>query len=342
MKVLVTGGSGYFGLLLIKKLLRKGYTVGSLDINKSDTFKSKVKFHQVDIRDLESLRKALKGYDIIFHNVAQVPLAKDKKLFWEVNVNGTKNICDASVRNNIKKIVYTSSSAVYGVPEKNPVDENTIPVPAEDYGKAKLKGEKICEEYSENGLSTSIIRPRTILGHGRLGIFSILFKWIMEGVNIPVLNNGDNIYQFVHADDLADACILSSENNIHFSSYNIGADDYGTMRETLENLCEYSSTGSKVYSLPLRPIEIAMNIASKIKLSPLGPYHSLMYGRSLYFNIDKARRELGFSPKFTTKQMFRESYDWFINNHKKIEVNNKSLHNKPVKEHLLKVLRWLS
>ena len=315
MKVLVTGGSGYFGSLLIDKLLEKGFDVGSLDINEPDVLPKEVTFHKIDIRDKDSLMTDLIGYDIIFHNVAQVPLAKNNKLFWEVNVEGTKNVCEAAISNNIQKIIYTSSSAIYGVPKHNPVDENTNPSPGEAYGRAKLEGERICEDFSKQGLKVSIIRPRTILGHGRLGIFSILFRWISEGVNIPVLDNGDNIYQFVHADDLADACILASENDHVLSSYNIGASDYGTMRETLENLCDYAGTGSKVYSLPLRPIEILMNISSKMKLSPLGPYHSLMYGRSLFFDINKAESELGFIPKYTTGEMFRESYDWFITNY---------------------------
>jgi nucleoside-diphosphate-sugar epimerase len=343
MKVLVTGGSGYFGSLLIDKLLEKGFDVGSLDINKSEDLPAGVMFHQIDVRDVDSLKKSLLGYDLIFHNVAQVPLAKNKKLFWEVNVEGTKNICEASIANNVQKIVYTSSSAIYGVPRHNPVDENTSPSPGEAYGRAKLEGEKICEDFSKQGLNVSIIRPRTILGHGRMGIFSILFRWISEGVNIPVLNNGDNIYQFVHADDLADACILASENEHVLSSYNIGASDYGTMRGTLENLCEYADTGSKVYSLPLKPIEIIMNITSKMKLTPLGPYHSLMYGRSLYFDIKKAEEELGFSPKYNTSEMFCESYDWFINNYETINKYKKaSVHKMAVKESLLKIVKWIS
>ena len=126
MKVLVTGGSGYFGSLLINKLLQNGYEVGSLDINKPKSIPKDVNFHKADIRDYENLEKALKGYKIIFHNVAQVPLAKNNSLFWDVNVNGTKNICESAVKNEIEKIVYTSSSAIYGIPKLNPVKEKAI------------------------------------------------------------------------------------------------------------------------------------------------------------------------------------------------------------------------
>ena len=307
MRALVTGGSGYFGSLLINKLINKGFNVGSLDINKPEVLSSEVPFHQVDIRDYNALKKNLAGYDLVFHNVAQVPLAKNKTLFWEVNVQGTTNICRASVENNVRKLIYTSSSAIYGIPQCNPVDEKTIPIPGESYGKAKLEGEKICFDYHKKGIDVAVVRPRTIMGHGRLGIFSILFNWVSEGINIPVLDDGKNIYQFVHADDLAEACILASKNNSKYSSYNIGASDYTTMRKTLESLCAYAGTGSKVYSLPLKPIEIGMNVFSKLNLIPLGHYHSLMYGRSLYFNTSKAKEELGFESKVTTNEMFSES-----------------------------------
>mgnify|MGYP001286951340 CR=1 FL=1 len=340
MNALVTGGSGYFGSLLIRKLLEMNFNVGSLDINTTDLKNKNLTFHNCDIRDRENLINQTKNYDVVFHNVAQVPIAKNSKLFWEVNVEGTKNLCRACIENNIQKLVYTSSSAVYGVPKLNPVNEASKPVPGESYGKAKLEGEKICKDFSKMGLKVTIIRPRTILGHGRLGIFSVLFDWIKEGVNIPVLNNGSNIYQFVHATDLADACILASKNNDQYSAYNIGSEDFGTMRQALENLCEYANTGSKIYSLPRLPVELSIHFLSKLNLIPLAPYHALMYGRSLYFDISRAKKEIGYSPKFSTREMFQESYDWYLKNYSVLKnLKNKSAHNKPVNEALLKLLR---
>ncbi len=342
MKVLVTGGSGYFGSLLVEKLLKNGFEVGSLDINEPNKPNEKVRFHKVDVRDSDKLNRAFKDYNIIFNNIAQVPLAKDKKLFDGVNVQGMKNVCDACLSNGVSKLVHTSSSAVYGVPKSNPVNEDTKPTPAESYGYAKLEAEKICQYYSSRGLNVSIIRPRTIIGHGRLGIFSILFQWISEGVNIPVLDKGQNIYQFVHAEDLADACILAANYDQSYSSYNIGASDYTTMRQTLEPLCTFANTGSKVYSLPLKPVEILMNVGSILGLIPLGPYHSLMYGRSLYFNCDRAKKELGFKPKKFTNEMFRESYEWYLKNalHKSFGDGH-SAHTKPANEKLLRFIRWI-
>jgi len=343
MKGLVTGGSGYFGSLLIKKLVDAGWEVGSLDVNKSSNLPKNVHFHEQDIRDADGLKRCLVGYDVLFHNVAQVPLAKDRKLFLEVNVEGTRNLCKAAIEIGLKKIVYTSSSAVFGIPNKNPVTENTTPMPMESYGRAKLEGERLFAKYIDKGLNVSIIRPRTILGHGRMGIFQILFEWIIKGINIPVLNDGANIYQFVHASDLSNATI-SASSLLKSGTYNIGAAIYGSMRESLEALCEHADTGSRVYSLPMKPIQMLMNLTSVLGLSPLGPYHSLMYGRSMYFDISKAKNELGFNPKYSNIEMLTESFDWYVKNRHIILNENKDIspHRSRLNEGVLKILKWMS
>ena len=92
------------------------------------------------------------------------------------------------------------------------------------------RARRFAPDTPRRGLDVSIIRPRTIMGHGRLGIFQILFEWIRTGYNVPVLGRGDNVYQFVHADDLADACILAAARP-GVATYNCGTDRFGTMRE---------------------------------------------------------------------------------------------------------------
>ena len=99
---------------------------------------------------------------------------------------------------------------MFGVPDSNPVLPTTVPTPHEAYGHAKLAAEWACLDACRDGLDVSIVRPRTILGHGRLGIFGILFDWIADGADPFVLGDGANRYQFVHADDLADVCIAAA------------------------------------------------------------------------------------------------------------------------------------
>lgn len=339
-RALLTGGSGYFGCLLRDRLRAEGVAVRVFDLIDVDDRPGEVEFIRGDIRDLDAVRRACEQVDVVYHNVAQVPLAKDRKLFQSVNCYGTANLLHAARDTGVRKVVHTSSSAVFGIPSKNPVDDSVAPRPLEAYGRAKLEAERLVDRaVREHGLDVSIIRPRTILGHGRLGIFQILFDWIEEGRRIPVLGKGDNVYQFIHADDLADACIKAAARP-GFATYNIGAARFGTMRETLEALCAHAGTGSTVYSLPMRLMVAAMNVGSVLRLSPLGPYHSLMYGRSLYFDITRPMKELGWQPRWSNEEMICQSYDWYLaHKHEIVRATGMSAHRSAVKQGILAVLK---
>jgi len=338
---IIAGGSGYFGSLLRDQLRSRGRPVRVFDLVDADDRPREVEFAQGDIRDEPRVRAACDGADTIYHCVAQVPLAKDKALFESVNIHGTENLLKTARRQRVRKVIYVSSSAVFGAPKNNPVTEETMPSPAEAYGRAKHRGEMLCMDYIEAGVDTTIIRPRTIMGHGRLGIFQILFEWIREGRNVPVLGRGDNVYQFVHADDLADACILAAERPGP-EIYNCGAEKFGTMRQVLEHLCAHAKTGSKVRSVPMAPAVALMKLTGAIGLSPLGPYHALMYGRSLYFDITKAKTELGWKPRFSNEEMFVHSYEWYLKNRETIlRTSGASHHRSAVKQGILGLVKRL-
>jgi nucleoside-diphosphate-sugar epimerase len=339
---LITGGSGYFGGVLRSQLLQRGARVRVFDRVDADDRPAQVEFIQGDIRDGAAVRAACAGIDAVYHNVAQVPLAKDRHLFWSVNRDGTENLLKAALEEGVRKVVHTSSSAVFGVPEKNPVDDTVRPNPREAYGQAKLAAEQLVQAYArEHGLDATIIRPRTILGHGRLGIFQILFNWVEEGRNIPVLGAGDNLYQFIHADDLADACIRAAERP-GFAIYNVGAMRFGTMRATLEALCAHAGTGSAVYSIPMGLGIAGMQITSMLGLSPLGPYHWLMYGRSLYFDVSRPQCELQWQPRWSNAEMICQSYDWYRAHRAEAwQTDGKSPHRSAIRQGVLALVKRL-
>jgi nucleoside-diphosphate-sugar epimerase len=338
---LITGGSGYFGSLLTQKLIQRGTPCRVFDLNDAEDRAAEVEFIQGDIRNPAAVQRACRGASVIYHNVAQVPLARSKSLFASVNIEGTRNLLEAAVAAGVRKLIYTSSSAVFGVPESNPVTEQTQPKPAEAYGKAKYEGEQLCRQVAKHGLDVTIIRPRTILGHGRLGIFQILFEWIREGDNVPVLGKGDNLYQFVHADDLAEACIAASGRK-GFAIYNCGAAEFGSMRQALEALCRHAATGSQVKSVPMLPAIVAMKVTTALGLSPLGAYHALMYGRSMYFDISKATTEMGWKPRYSNESMFVESYDWYLRHREEVLNSTQgSHHRRAVKQGVLKLAKWI-
>jgi nucleoside-diphosphate-sugar epimerase len=338
---LITGGSGYFGSLLRDRLRERGQSVRVFDLVDASDRPADVGFLPGDIRDARRVAEACAGCDVVYHCVAQVPLAKDRQLFHSVNVTGTERLLNAARDAGVRKVIYVSSSAVFGAPKRNPVTEETVPAPGEAYGRAKLAGENLCRRFAQGGSDVTILRPRTIMGHGRLGIFQILFEWIREGGNVPVLGRGENVYQFVHADDLAAACILAAARPGP-AVYHCGAATFGTMREVLEHLCAHAQTGSKVRRVPMAPAVWLMKLTSALGLSPLGPYHALMYGRSLYFDITKAQAELGWQPRWSNNEMFVQSYEWYLRNREAIlRAHGASHHRSAVRQGILSLVKHL-
>ena len=154
MRALITGGSGYFGCLLRDKLVERTDVVRIFDLVDVDDRPPTVELVRGDIRDPAAVARACEGVDVVYHNVAQVPLAKDRELFWSVNLTGTEHLLEAARSAGVRKIVHTSSSAVFGVPKSNPVDETTVPTPMEEYGKAKLAAEELVRRFVTSAAST--------------------------------------------------------------------------------------------------------------------------------------------------------------------------------------------
>ncbi len=197
-----------------------------LDIDPTGTQPDGVELIVADIRDDPTVREATAGIDVVYHCVAEVPLSGDPVALRSVNVDGTATLLKACRAAGVGKVVHLSSSAVFGVPESNPVLRDTIPRPQEPYGAAKLAAEWACLHAAAGGLDVTIVRPRTILGHGRLGIFAVLFDWIADGADPFVLGDGSNRYQFVHADDLASLCVGAAARP-GAAIYNAGTDRFG-------------------------------------------------------------------------------------------------------------------
>lgn len=337
-RALVTGGSGYLGSVLVEALRERGYDVAVLDLVDAPGRSPSVRFIAGDVRDAAAAERACEGIDVVHHAVAQVPLVRDRGLFESVNVVGTETLLGAARRAGVGKVVHVSSSAVLGAPTHNPVAEDAVARPAEPYGRAKLAGEHAVARAQSAGLDVTVIRPRTILGPGRLGIFQLLFEWVRLGRRVFVLDGGANRYQFVHASDLADACIRASEQ-AGPDLFHVGATRFGTMAEAIGALVAHAGTGSRIRSLPRAIAAPTMRAAGALGLAPLAPYHALMYGRELWFDVRHAQTVLGWQPRFGNDEMLCEAYDWYLAHRTEVLARSgQSPHRSAVRPGLMRLL----
>jgi nucleoside-diphosphate-sugar epimerase len=260
-----------------------------------------------------------------------------------VNVDGSRVVAQEAVNAGVSFFIHMSSSALFGKSE-SPITDKTPYSPVEIYGRAKMDGElaviDVCERAN---LPLLVIRPRTMLGLRRLGIFQILFDWISTNHNIYVIGSGNQRYQFLHAQDLMDAYMLAMRKE-KTGIYNVGAKDFGTLREALENLIIYADSVSKVKSLPAALSIAGLQLLDKLSLSPLAPWHYLTYHKPFYFDVSPLL-ELGWQPKYSNDLMFKESYDWFINNPeemKRMTEGHASPHRSAIKQGILNLVKLLS
>jgi nucleoside-diphosphate-sugar epimerase len=309
---LVTGGSGYLGTALVKQLVLQGWKIKVLDLNVPEIPHAGVEYIQGDVRDLQTCINASKQATVVFHAIAQVPLAKNKLLTWETNVLGTENICKAIEVCEVKTLVYISSSAVYGIPEELPVTLATNKIPVEHYGHTKLLGEEIATTLYRSKINVSIVRPRTILGSARLGIFGILFRWISLGINIPILGSGAGSYQYVHVEDLVQGIIKASFAT-GFNQYNLGCVKYKSFKEEIQDLCDYSKSGSRVFSLSSVVYRPIVSTVSKLGFLPFAVYQLKMFSRPMYFDSEASWLALDYYPRWTNIECLFDSYNSFTN-----------------------------
>jgi nucleoside-diphosphate-sugar epimerase len=193
---LITGGSGFLGNLIALRLLELGVKVRVLDIWHDDKQPDDIEFIKADVCDREAVAKAMQGVDVVHHNAALVPLTKSGDLFRRVNVEGSRIVAEEAVRAEVSYFIHMSSSALFGK-AVFPIKNDTLPCPTEPYGLSKLEGELVVRNVCENsGLPWLSIRPRTLLGLGRLGIFQILFDWINTNHNIYVIGSGNQNINF--------------------------------------------------------------------------------------------------------------------------------------------------
>jgi nucleoside-diphosphate-sugar epimerase len=283
MRVLITGGAGFLGLHLARRLLRDGHEVVLLDIAEFDPseyatlgeplpdgWERRLDILRGDVRDVDTVRSAMKGVDAVVHAAAALPLWHPHDIFT-TNVEGTRLVLEEARRVGIERVLFISSTSVYGIPEKHPLYEDDPLQGVGPYGESKIVAERLCLSARREGMVVPIVRPKTFVGPGRLGVFQILFDWIERGKPIPVIGKGTNRYQLLDVDDLVDALLrlLTLPSEQVNTTFNIGAERFGTVRDDVQALCDHADTGAYVVPTPASYVKSVLRVLEVLHLSPL-------------------------------------------------------------------------
>ncbi len=337
----ISGGAGFLGLHLARRVLADGHEVRTLDVVPLDDaeLETAVDERRGDVRDQEGVRDLVTGADVVVHAAAALPIQASRASIRSVNVDGTQNVLTAAKTAGVRRVVFISSTAVYGVPDKHPIEEGDPLVGVGWYGESKIDAEALCHAAE---VETTIIRPKTFIGPERLGVFEILFDWIREGRRIYILGNGNNRYQLLAVEDLVDAIVRAAANAAAANAmFNIGATDFGTVREDLGALIAHAGSSSRLQPVPVKPAELALRALELLHLSPLAEWHYKTAHRDSFVDVSRAQRLLGWQPRLSNREALIATYDWYLANRGRAAAAGVT-HRVPWNQQALRLLKKIS
>ena len=323
MRVLVTGGTGFAGSHLCRRLIGAGYQVRVLvrDLSRAGHL-SQLGAELVlgDLRDLESLKRAVAGIELVYH-IAAVFRQEDlsPKQMWEVNAGGTKNLLKAAEEAHVRRFVHCSTIGVHGETKNSPDNEDSPYRPGDHYQRSKVAGEKIVLTHMAEGqLPIVVFRPGGIYGPGDLR-FLKLFKAIKKG-RFVMLGSGEVLYQMIYIDDLIDGILLCGTKDLAIGRvYILTGEEPVTLNQLVEIIAHTLGVSTPRLRFPVAPVYLASYLC-ELLCKPLGidpPIYRRrvdFFRKSRSFDISRAKRELGFQPKTDLRTGIELTADWYREN----------------------------
>ena len=322
MKVLVTGGTGFTGKALVRRLLDEGHEVVAMD------YKEGLKTQELrdwgaevvigSVTDKDLVAKCIEGVDVVQHLAAAFrELNVPESYYDEVNVGGTENMLAAAKRSGVKRFIYCSTCGVHGNIDNPPGGEDAPIQPADYYQRTKYMAEPIVKEYNDKqGLPSVIIRPAAIYGPGDPERFFMIFKRVASG-RFPMFGKGKTLYHPVYIDNLVDAHMLAMEpGKGDGEAYLIADEEYVEIEDLVRRVGKALGVDVKIPHYPVMPLVIAGHVCEKIckpfKIAPpIFPRRVDWYRQNRAFKIEKAKRDLGYAPRVGLDEGLERTAEWY-------------------------------
>ena len=335
-RALVTGGTGFLGLHLARALARAGYEVRTLDVHlPGPSADPDWEFVEGDVRDPDAMAKAVRNVDVVVDNAALVPVTRsDAASYRSVNVDGCRTTLEAARKQDVYTL-HISSSAIYGIPKELPILPTTPLAPFEPYGESKAVADTVVAEARRNGQTVASLRPRTLLGEGRLGIFDVIFARVRAGKRVPMFGAGHNKVQMSDVEDFCSAALSAIEKKAN-DDYNVGAETFRTVKEDLQALIDHAGTTAKTMPVPTLAIRAVLQPLDAVGRSPFNVWHWKSAPKPFYFDLGKTKAELGWQPRYSNAQALIRAYTHYL---ARPEASSASAHRRPLEGGLARVLR---
>lgn len=321
MKVLVTGGTGFTGKALVRRLLDEKHQVVALDY-KEGLKTAELREWGADVvigsvTDAEVVKRCMQGVDCVQHLAAAFrELNVDDSYYRHVNVDGTRNVLEAALREGVKKFVYCSTCGVHGNVDHPPAGEKAPIQPADYYQRTKYEAEPVALSYVAKGLPVVILRPAAIYGPGDPERFFMIFKRVATG-RFPMFGSGRTLYHPLYVENLVDAHLLAMEPGKGVGeAYLIADEHYYGIEEIVREVARALNVDVTIPHYPVWPVVAAGHICEKLcrpfKITPpIFPRRVDWYRQNRAFKIDKAKRDLGYRPRVELAEGLRLTAEWY-------------------------------
>lgn len=322
-KVIVTGANGFVGSNLCRELLFNGYHVKALYRRGSNTKILEgldVDLVEGDICDPESLLNAVEGCNGVFHIAALFRQAKNPdKVYWDVNVEGVKNVFDVAIKAGVKKIIHCSTVGVHGHIPNPPANEQEDYRPGDIYQDTKAAGERLALAYfKENKIKGAVIRPAMVWGQGDERTLK-LFKGIARK-RLPLIGNGKTLLHWVLVSDLAKSFRLCYESEVEDGEiFIISGQECITIERLYNEIARAFNVNPPKFKIPALPVQILGSIFETIyillgKEPPIYRRRVDFFTKTRCFDYSKARKLLGFKPAKNFDEEVTLIANWYKKN----------------------------
>jgi nucleoside-diphosphate-sugar epimerase len=321
MRILVTGGTGFTGKALVRRLLDLGHEVVALD------YKEGLKTAELrqwgarvvlgSVTDAAVVREAMAGVEVVHHLAAAFrEMNVPDTYYWEVNVQGTRNVLEAALAQGVRKLVYCSTCGVHGNIDHPPGGEDAPIQPADYYQRTKYEAEPLVRDFHQRGLPATILRPAAIYGPGDPERFLMIFRRVARGA-FPMFGNGKTLYHPLYIDNLVDAFLAAMGDGVgDGEAYLIADDQYLEIEDLVKRVGRALAVDVKIPHYPVWPVVAVGHVVEKACrpfgiTPPIFPRRVDWYRQNRAFKIDKAKRDLGYEPKVGIDEGLRRTADWY-------------------------------